>query len=313
MNKSQEDTSKRLSQLKTRQKSIGEKEYGTNGEPPKRKRGRPRKNQEIITDEQHNGISGNSHDFSADNKKPVGIAESNRRKFTGNVESVGSLTADNGRVIGGNNKSGRKSTGTNGKIISGYGGTHTGSNNSADNTAGFAHTIKENLKRLSQPGLKIVSGIGSDDEDTESFFERVNPIPKVKEFVQNTTEAFIQDELTVFDDEEVEAKRADIVDMIIGWGDDLNKFLTISNKNHAQDKSQGICDIWDLDTQEATAIANIWLKRAKRDEKAAAVLRMAMDGNDYFRTLMILGERSFQTANWYPDNGGFNLTHWSKK
>jgi hypothetical protein len=311
MSKNTDDISKRVARLTNRQK-VGEKNNVKNPEIPKRPRGRPRKNPESVTN--NNGRSSrNINDISTDYQKPIRIDESNAGKFTTDVENIRSVTTNNGRITNSTHNTSRKNTGYTRKNVGDNSSFNESGNDLTNNSAGFASTIKNKLRDSAKSSLKIVSGIGTDDEETESFFEKVNPIPKVKGFVQNAAQTLIQDELTVFDDDEIEEKRDDIIEMIIGWGDDLNKFLTISNKKHALDKSQGICDIWDMDKQEATAIANIWLKRAKRDEKAAAVLRMAMDGNDYFRTIMILGQRSFRTANWYPDNDGFNLTHWSKK
>lgn len=115
----------------------------------------------------------------------------------------------------------------------------------------------------------------------------------------------IQEEYArVFDEDEIADRRDEVIDMIRGYGNDLNEFLSMSNAAGVE------CDIWTLDYDEALPLANIWLKRAKRDKRAAAVLRMAMQGDDYRRSIIVLGPRVWRTAGWYPQHQGFRMTPW---
>lgn len=95
-----------------------------------------------------------------------------------------------------------------------------------------------------------------------------------------------------------------MVGILIDYGGYLNEFLQISATK------QESCDIWTLDEEDAKPLASLWLRRAQRDPRAAAVLRAALDGNDYVRAAAVLGPRLWYTGKWFPEHGGFRLNSW---
>lgn len=157
-------------------------------------------------------------------------------------------------------------------------------------------------------GFERLANLGKESRDTDDMPRiprraRLAELPGMdaaRGFVEDIQEEYAR----VFDEDEADARRNDVVDMIIGYGNDLNDFLSMSNAAETR------CDIWELDRDEAEPLANIWLKRAKRDKRAAAVLRMAMEGDDYKRSIIVLGPRLWRTAGWYPNHGGFRMTPW---
>ena len=198
-------------------------------------------------------------------------------------------------------------------------GRNAGADQSDDGAArpaaGFGGQITDRVKRAAQQrlnsGFERLANLGKDREkDREE--EDIPRIPRrarlaelpgmdaARGFVEDMQEEYAR----VFDEDEADARRNDVVEMIIGYGNDLNDFLSMSNAAQAR------CDIWELDREEAEPLANIWLKRAKRDKRAAAVLRLAMEGDDYKRSIIVLGPRLWRTAGWYPNNGGFRMTPW---
>ena len=177
--------------------------------------------------------------------------------------------------------------------------------------AGFGGQITDRVKRAAQQrlnsGFERLANLGKDREEEDipriPRRARLAELPGVEAargFVEDMQEEYAR----VFDEDEADARRNDVVEMIIGYGNDLNDFLSMSNAAQAR------CDIWELDREEAEPQANIWLKRAKRDKRAAAVLRLAMEGDDYKRSIIVLGPRLWRTAGWYPNNGGFRMTPW---
>ena len=108
----------------------------------------------------------------------------------------------------------------------------------------------------------------------------------------------------LFDDEEIETRREEVISILIDYGGYVNEFLQISANQQAP------CDIWTLDEEDAKPLAALWLRRAQRDPRAAAALRAALDGNDYLRAAAVLGPRLWYTSKWYPAHGGFKLSSW---
>lgn len=112
------------------------------------------------------------------------------------------------------------------------------------------------------------------------------------------------DDAEPFSEMEADERRADLVEIFVSYGEYANQFLTLSAVSQAE------CTIWQLDTQEADALAGAWLRRAKRDGRAAAALRVALNGDEYLRSLLVLGPRLIETLQWYPAQGGFRLGPW---
>lgn len=188
-------------------------------------------------------------------------------------------------------------------------------------------------------GLELVANLGADeseDEEVDELEERtysreraprrgapkpkrrkkpsglaaLNPFAQAQETLGRVTSRITEEHRRLFDDEEAAERKQDIADMLQGWGDELDKFLTMSA---VQVDSDGPCDIWDLSDKEAQALAGSWLKRAKRNESAAALLRLALEGDDDLQSLIVLGPRLWKTSGWYPDHGGFKLVQWQRK
>lgn len=127
-----------------------------------------------------------------------------------------------------------------------------------------------------------------------------HPVERVTDFIG---EEYAQP----FTEREATEREQEVIDMIVGYSYDLDEFLTISNANG--DKAQ----IWAMDSDEAAPIARLWLKRAKKDRRAAAVLRLAMQGDDYKRAAIVLGPRMWRTATFYPEHGGFRMQPWENR
>lgn len=127
-----------------------------------------------------------------------------------------------------------------------------------------------------------------------------HPVERVADFID-------EEYARVFSEREATEREQEVIDMIVGYSYDLDEFLTMSNANNVMAR------IWAMDNEEAAPIARIWLKRAKRDKRAAAVLRLAMQGDDYKRAAIVLGPRLWRTATFYPDHGGFRMQPWQTR
>lgn len=148
-----------------------------------------------------------------------------------------------------------------------------------------------------------MANLGKPKEDEErgpSSGNGFHPVARVADFVQ---EEYAQP----FSPREADEREQEVIDMIVGYSYDLDEFLSISNA--AGDAAH----IWAMDNEEAAPIARIWLKRAKKDRRAAMVLRMALQGDDYKRAAIVLGPRVLATYGWYPQHGGFRMQPWENR
>lgn len=154
-----------------------------------------------------------------------------------------------------------------------------------------------------------MSNLGKPSENDDDARERgpsrdsgngFHPVERVADFIG---EEYAQP----FSEREATEREQEVIDMIVGYSYDLDEFLSISNAN--EDK----CRIWAMDNDEAAPLARIWLKRAKKDRRAAAVLRMAMQGDDYKRAAIVLGPRLWYSSTWYQQHGGFRVAPWENR
>lgn len=123
---------------------------------------------------------------------------------------------------------------------------------------------------------------------------------------------FVQEEYAQpFSEREATEREQEVIDMIVGYSYDMDEFLSISNGENF--KARGESAVWAMDADEAAPIARIWLKRAKRDRRAAAALRLALQGDDYKRAAIVLGPRLWATSTWYQRHGGFKMEPWEKR
>lgn len=101
--------------------------------------------------------------------------------------------------------------------------------------------------------------------------------------------------------EEIERYRPDVCRFIQRVGISLDWALTHSNRNHEE------CEIWVFEDDEATTLANIWLKRAKTIGWMAEVSRQVHhveDLGDAKDIAAILGKRIAATPIFIGNNGG---------
>lgn len=127
-----------------------------------------------------------------------------------------------------------------------------------------------------------------------------HPVERVADFLD-------EEYARLFTKSEATDREQEVTDMIVGYSYDLDEFLSISNAQEAKST------IWRMDDDEAAPIARIWLKRAQRDKRAAATLRLAMQGDDYKRAAIVLGPRLWATGGWYPSHGGFRMMPWENR
>lgn len=276
--------------------------------------------------------------------EPIGALESDRRQFERDAESGRSESADHG----GTAESLYDGHGvvTNGarQIGDRDGRPDTRHDSASSNPGRFTETLKTTAQKQVRRGLELVANLGADededeeepDEPEERVYSReraprpglrrgaskpkrrkkpsglaaLNPFAQAQETLGRVTSRITEEHRRLFDDEEAAERKQDIADMLQGWGDELDKFLTLSA---ATVDSDGPCDIWDLSDREALALAGSWLKRAKRNESAAALLRLALEGDDDLQSLIVLGPRLWKTSGWYPEHGGFKLVQWQRK
>ena len=156
------------------------------------------------------------------------------------------------------------------------------------------------MARLGQPKAPLGSDADTRDAEGGPSSGGFHPVSAVAGFVD-------EEYARLFDAEEADAATQDVIDMIVGYSYDLDEFLSISNANGET------AHVWAMDNEEAAPLARIWLKRAKRDKRAAAVLRLAMQGDDYKRAVIVLAPRLWQTGAWYPARGGFRMAPWEAR
>ena len=142
------------------------------------------------------------------------------------------------------------------------------------------------------------------DEDEGPSENGFHPVERVTEF-------FEEEYARPFTEREATEREQEVIDMIVGYSYDIDEFLSLSNAQEYRVK--GVTAIWAMDNDEAAPIARIWLKRAKRDKRAAATLRLALQGDDYKRAAIVLGPRFWRTATFYPDHGGFRMQPWENR
>lgn len=141
---------------------------------------------------------------------------------------------------------------------------------------------------------------GQEEEGPSSRGNGFHPVERVADFVQ---EEYAQP----FSEREASEREQEVIDMIVGYSYDMDEFLSISNAAGAR------AAVWAMDAEEAAPIARIWLKRAKRDRRAAAALRLALQGDDYKRAAIVLGPRLWNSGTWYQRHGGFKMEAWERR
>lgn len=140
--------------------------------------------------------------------------------------------------------------------------------------------------------------------------DSLNPFLRAQNTLARAASRITDDHKRLFSEDEAGERKQDIADMLQRWSDNLDEFLTISATHVNKEEP---CEIWALEDDEAQALAGSWLKRAKRNEQAAALLRLSLEGDDDLQSLIVLGPRLWKTASWYPDHGGFKLIEWKPR
>jgi hypothetical protein len=93
-----------------------------------------------------------------------------------------------------------------------------------------------------------------------------------------------------------------LIEMLTHGTEGLDDFLEKSNRNGAN------CDIWSsMDDDEIEILADTFLKLGRRTTVAAGIVRMTATGYLNIQAALILLPRLWQTATWYPRNGGIRL------
>jgi hypothetical protein len=93
--------------------------------------------------------------------------------------------------------------------------------------------------------------------------------------------------------------RPKLIQALLGSSESLDDLLTTTNRRHAQ------AEIWStMDQQDAETLADALLMFGRKSAIGAGIVRGVAQGYLGFRALTILGPRLWQTAKWYPENGG---------
>lgn len=179
-----------------------------------------------------------------------------------------------------------------------------------DRAQGIAARISAGSQRAVNNAFEWMANIGKPKEDGEEVGPSrddgngFHPVERVADFID-------EEYARVFSEREASDREQEVIDMIVGYSYDLDEFLSISNADGF--RATGATAVWAMEHEEAAPIARIWLKRAKKDKRAAAVLRLAMQGDDYKRAAIVLGPRVLASAQWYPRHGGFRMQPWDDR
>lgn len=189
-------------------------------------------------------------------------------------------------------------------------------NHSAEGTStGFRASLRSGAGRLAGNAFERMANLGKPKDETEygpssgsasasGNGNGFHPVERVSEF-------FAEEYAQPFTEDEADEREQEVIDMIIGYSYDLDDFLSLSNAESFQ--ARGVNAVWAMDADEAAPIARIWLKRAKHDRRAAATLRLALQGDDYKRAAIVLGPRLWRTATFYPQHGGWKMQPWETR
>ena len=175
-------------------------------------------------------------------------------------------------------------------------GANQGHNGADRTAAGFRDTLRKRV----DAGIQRVADLGKPREDEQERGPRFQP---GKKLAQASTE-WLDEHGRLFSESDADETRGDVAQIIQDYGGYLDQFLTWSVRD------TDACDIWSFTDEEADIIAGLWLKRAKKDRRAAAVLRMALDGDEAIQSALILGPKAIATAQWYPEHGGWRTAPW---
>ncbi len=101
---------------------------------------------------------------------------------------------------------------------------------------------------------------------------------------------------------EAKDMRPVLIEMLEHGSDGLDDFLEKSNRNGAE------CNIWSsMDDGDIAILADTLLQLGRRTTVAAGIVRMTARGYLNAQAALILLPRLWQTATWYPRNGGIRL------
>ena len=335
-----------------KQQTTGSRDDSTEepAQPVKRRPGRPRKNSEVAQGANSNAASASTQGIpntrqtgtrrrsdqpdrtyssgdalSASHTDTIDIDGGDQQEFRGDASRGRGESTDDGGIVEsvyhehGSSSNSSRQTRDGDSGVNARGDRTTA--NSARITPTITTTLKNTARKQAQRGLRLVADLGKDaDEDTDDEKPKKQKesdsgsgsgsgsvIGRAQAALGRATARITADHRKLFSAREADARRDDIAEMLQEWGDDLNKFLSISATVAAE------CDIWELDDDEADALAGSWLKRAQRNEQAAALLRLALEGDDDLKSIIVLGPRLWRTEKWYPEHGGFKLAHWETK
>lgn len=175
---------------------------------------------------------------------------------------------------------------------------------SGDNSAeGIAARVSKGASRIAGGAFEWMAGLGKPGEDNESGPSSGNGFHPVEHVANFLDEEYAQP----FTEHEATEREQEVIDMIVGYSADIDDFLTLSNAEGA------VSTFWAMDKDEAAPLARIWLKRAKRDKRAAATLRLALQGDDYKRAAIVMFPRVIQSATWHGKHGGFRMQPWENR
>lgn len=94
--------------------------------------------------------------------------------------------------------------------------------------------------------------------------------------------------------------RPQLIEMITHGSDEADDFL--SKHNRLQQEAE----IWStLEDEDIELLADTLLRLGYRSSIAAGVVRAGAQGYMNIRAVMLIVPRLFQTAQWFPQHGGF--------
>jgi hypothetical protein len=170
----------------------------------------------------------------------------------------------------------------------------------------IATRLQDGIARAGNAVLDRVSSIGKSseeetDEEDDAEEDDSEPAGIVRAF-----ETWRDEHGGVLTDKEAEERREDLIDKLVFYSGQMDRFLTISNTQHAESQ------LWQLSPKEAKPLANIWLRRARKNVNVAVSLRAFMDGDEYVQAAVVLIPRLAGTGLWWQRHGGFNLESWQQ-
>jgi hypothetical protein len=171
--------------------------------------------------------------------------------------------------------------------------------------ASIASRLQDGIARAGNAVLDRVSSIGkSSEEETEQ--EDAEEDDSEPAGIVRAFETWRDEHGGILTDKEAEERREDLIDKLVFYSGQMDRFLTISNTQHAESQ------LWQLSPKEAKPLANIWLRRARKNVNVAVSLRAFMDGDEYVQAAVVLVPRLAGTGLWWQRHGGFNLESWQQ-